>query len=144
MRIAAAPMNVLAGTSPLGLLRAATQALAEATAERDISSARADAGWLPHAVAIMAIAMGVCPTGASANPLGTGQPRARLAQVETSEPRGIFRGVGIIKAIDPRSGALTLAHEEIKGLMPAMEMMYRVKSRALSEGLREGDKIEFS
>jgi Copper binding periplasmic protein CusF len=55
-------------------------------------------------------------------------PHEVLAQAETHEPTGIFRGV-FIKAIDPRSGALTLAHEEIKGLMPAMEMMYRVKSR---------------
>jgi Cu/Ag efflux protein CusF len=103
-------------------------------------------GCAHSAAVIMATTIGACAAtaGASANPLGTEQPRAVLAQVETHEPTGIFLGVGIIKAIDPRSGALTLAHEEIKGLMPAMEMMYRVKSRALSEGLREGDKIDFT
>jgi Cu(I)/Ag(I) efflux system periplasmic protein CusF len=95
---------------------------------------------------IMATTIGACAatTGASTNSLGTEQPHEVPAQAETHEPTGIFRGVGIIKAIDPRTGALTLAHEEIKGLMPAMEMMYRVKSRVSSEGLREGDKIGFT
>jgi Cu/Ag efflux protein CusF len=70
--------------------------------------------------------------------------RLGLAQAQTNEPSGVFHGVGIVKAIDPSSGALTLDHEEIKGLMPAMEMMYRVKSPAASLGLRPGDKIDFS
>ena len=66
------------------------------------------------------------------------------AQAEQGEPGGIFRGVGVVTAIDPASGSLTLDHDEIKGLMPAMEMMYRVDPRSLSEGLRNGDKIEFA
>jgi Cu/Ag efflux protein CusF len=65
------------------------------------------------------------------------------AQAQEGEPVGFFRGVGVVTAIDPSTGALTLDHEEIKGLMPAMVMMYRVNSRALSEGLHPGDKIEF-
>ena len=47
-------------------------------------------------------------------------------------------------AIDPTTGSLTLDHEEIKGLMPAMEMMYRVDPHSLSAGLRAGDKIDFA
>ncbi len=65
------------------------------------------------------------------------------AQAEQGEPGGIFRGVGVVTAIDPASGSLTLDHDEIKGLMPAMEMMYRVDPRSLSDGLRVGDKIDF-
>jgi len=65
------------------------------------------------------------------------------AQAQQGEPEGIFRGVGVVKAIDAATGALTLNHEDIKGLMPAMEMMYRVDPRSLSEGLRPGDKIDF-
>jgi Cu/Ag efflux protein CusF len=66
-----------------------------------------------------------------------------LAQGQQGEPDGIFRGVGVVTAIDPATGSLTLNHKEIKGLMPAMEMMYRVRPRSLSEGLRPGDKIDF-
>ena len=67
-----------------------------------------------------------------------------LAQAQQGEPEGIFRGVGVVTAIDAATGSLTLNHDEIKGLMPAMEMMYRVDPRSLSEGLRAGDKIDFT
>jgi Cu/Ag efflux protein CusF len=56
---------------------------------------------------------------------------------------GVFHGVGVVTAIDAASGALTLDHEEIKGLMAAMEMMYRVESPDISEGLGVGDRIAF-
>ena len=65
------------------------------------------------------------------------------AQAQQGEPEGIFRGVGVVTAIDAATGSLTVNHEEIKGLMPAMEMMYRVDPRSLSDGLRPGDKIDF-
>jgi Cu/Ag efflux protein CusF len=64
------------------------------------------------------------------------------AQAETAAT-GVFHGVGVVTAIDAASGALTLDHEEIKGLMPAMVMMYRVQSRDVSEGLGVGDRIAF-
>jgi Cu/Ag efflux protein CusF len=66
-----------------------------------------------------------------------------LTQAQQEEPTGVFRGVGVVTAIDPANGSLTLNHEEIKGLMPAMEMMYLVSPRSLSHGLRPGDKIDF-
>ncbi|MGD0723876.1 MAG: copper-binding protein [Roseiarcus sp.] len=76
---------------------------------------------------------------------GPGATRGWLvsAQAQPSEPTGYFRGTGNVTAIDPANGALTLDHDEIKGLMPAMIMMYRVRSPALSAGLRTGDRIEF-
>jgi Cu/Ag efflux protein CusF len=64
------------------------------------------------------------------------------AQVETNAV-GVFHGVGVITAIQASTGALTLNHDEIKGLMPAMEMMYRVKSLGVSKGLTVGDRIGF-
>jgi len=85
--------------------------------------------WERFVAALLAVALG----------LWTG-----VLQAQTVEPTGIFHGVGTVKAIDPSDGALTVNHEEIKGLMPAMEMMYRVKASAVSVGLRPGDKIAFS
>jgi Cu/Ag efflux protein CusF len=74
------------------------------------------------------------------------QARAPIApaQAQQGEPGGLFHGVGVVTAIDPATGSLTLDHEEIKGLMPAMEMMYRLDPRSLSDGLRTGDKVEFA
>jgi len=72
-------------------------------------------------------------------------PILRIASVSAQETaaRGVFHGVGVVTAIDAATGALTLDHEDIKGLMPAMIMMYRVASPTLSKGLRAGDKIAF-
>jgi hypothetical protein len=42
------------------------------------------------------------------------------------------------------TGALTLSHDEIKGFMPAMEMMYRVRAPEVSHNLKPGDTIDFT
>jgi Cu/Ag efflux protein CusF len=57
--------------------------------------------------------------------------------------RGILEGHGVVKAVAPRADALTLSHDEIKGFMPAMEMMYRVRSPELVKNLKPGDVIDF-
>ncbi|MGA2794904.1 MAG: copper-binding protein [Roseiarcus sp.] len=99
------------------------------------------------AAALMAVA--ISAAGADALPFVDRSLAERTsaavapAQAQQGEPEGIFRGVGVVKAIDAATGALTLNHEDIKGLMPAMEMMYRVDPRSLSEGLRPGDRIDF-
>jgi Cu/Ag efflux protein CusF len=66
-----------------------------------------------------------------------------LAQAQQNEPRKIFRGMGAVTAIEP-AGSLTINHEAIEGLMSAMEMTFSVNPRALTKGVRPGDKIEFS
>jgi Cu/Ag efflux protein CusF len=42
------------------------------------------------------------------------------------------------------AGAVTIAHDEIRGFMPAMEVMYQVQDPQLSECLRPGDTVDFS
>ena len=66
-----------------------------------------------------------------------------MVQAQPSEPGKMFRGVGIVTAIES-SGSLTINHEPIAGLMPAMEMTFSVNPRALTNGVRAGDKVEFS
>jgi Cu/Ag efflux protein CusF len=65
------------------------------------------------------------------------------ARAQETDAKGIFHGVGVVAEIDVSTGALTLDHEDIEGLMPAMIMMYRVASPDLSRGLRKGDRIAF-
>ena len=67
----------------------------------------------------------------------------RMAQAQPSEPGKMFRAVGIVTAIE-LAGSLTINHEPIAGLMPAMEMTFSVNPRALTNGVRAGDKVEFS
>jgi Cu/Ag efflux protein CusF len=66
-----------------------------------------------------------------------------MAQAQQSETGKMFRGVGVVTAIEP-NGSLTINHEPIAGLMPAMEMSFSVNPRALTNGVRPGDRIEFS
>ena len=68
----------------------------------------------------------------------------RMAQAQQGEPGKTFRGMGVVTAIDPATGSLTINHQPIEGLMPAMEMTFRVNPRALSDSVRPGDEIEFS
>jgi Cu/Ag efflux protein CusF len=56
---------------------------------------------------------------------------------------GVFAGHGVVKAVQAATGVLTIQHDDIKGFMPAMEMMYKVKSTDLSKNLHPGDVIDF-
>jgi Cu/Ag efflux protein CusF len=100
-------------------------------------------GWFDRGAALAALIASIAAAEAAISPdlgLSAGPaPNVWRAQAVT----GVFHGVGVVTAIDATSGALTLDHDEIRGLMAAMEMMYRVKSRDISEGLGVGDRIAF-
>jgi Cu/Ag efflux protein CusF len=49
---------------------------------------------------------------------------------------------GRITAVDGPGSQVTINHEEIKGLMAAMEMTYRVADPKLIQGLKAGDEVE--
>jgi Cu/Ag efflux protein CusF len=68
---------------------------------------------------------------------------AAAALAQQAAATGVFHGVGVVTAVDPQTGALTLDHDEIKGFMGAMEMMYRVDPGTLSAGIHVGDRIGF-
>jgi Cu(I)/Ag(I) efflux system protein CusF len=49
---------------------------------------------------------------------------------------------GRITAVDAPGSQVTINHSEIKGLMAAMEMTYRVGDPQLLQGLKAGDEVE--
>jgi Cu/Ag efflux protein CusF len=49
------------------------------------------------------------------------------AEVQETGAEGIFYGRGLVKEVQPGTGWLTLAHNNIAGCMPSMEMMFRVR-----------------
>lgn len=71
------------------------------------------------------------------------RPQMELSLVQAQDPNAVFRGIGVVTEVDPATGALTINHQEIVGLMPAMEMLFEVEPRSLSEGVKPGDRIEF-
>jgi Cu/Ag efflux protein CusF len=65
------------------------------------------------------------------------------AEVQETGAEGIFFGHGLVKSVEPKTGWLTLAHDDIMGCMPAMEMMFRVRAPELSRDLKPGDTVDF-
>ena len=66
------------------------------------------------------------------------------AEVQETGAEGIFYGRGLVKAVEPGTGSLTIADNDIIGCMPAMEMMFRVRAPEVSRDLRPGDTIDFT
>lgn len=59
-----------------------------------------------------------------------------------AEPAKLFRGTGTVTAVEP-AGTVTLNHQPIEGLMPAMEMMFKLDPAAAAARLRPGDTVDF-
>ncbi len=77
---------------------------------------------------------------------GADQPATisqQTAKAQLVEASRTFRGVGFVTAIEP-NGSLTINHQPIEGLMPAMEMVFPVNPRTLAQGVRPGDEVEFN
>ncbi|MCD8504916.1 MAG: copper-binding protein [Burkholderiaceae bacterium] len=52
---------------------------------------------------------------------------------------------GEIRRLDPQNAKVTIRHGEIKSLdMPPMTMVFVAKPKSLLDGLKVGDKIQFS
>ena len=74
---------------------------------------------------------------------------ARLEGANTASPAppaasGAHRGRGHVTQVDPQAGRVELDHAPMPSIQwPAMKMGFRVKDRALLEGLKPGDAVEF-
>lgn len=79
---------------------------------------------------------------ACARDTGNKSPKAEgpAAAVETRT----YEAVGTVKALDPKLPSIEIDHEDVKGLMPAMQMWFHVKDASLIQGLAAGDRVEFS
>lgn len=52
-------------------------------------------------------------------------------------------GKGVVTKINTELGSVELNHEEIKGMMPAMQMEFYVSDKKMLDGLKIGDKVDF-
>ena len=69
---------------------------------------------------------------------------AYLASLRPPNIGKLVTGVGTIIAVVPRSQEVVIAHDEIKGVMEAMTMGYKVSSQSLLKGIKAGDKVRFT
>ena len=57
---------------------------------------------------------------------------------------GDYPGRGVVTEIDMQTGSVELDHEDIKGVMPAMKMEFYVSDKKLLDGVKVGDRVDFT
>jgi len=55
-----------------------------------------------------------------------------------------YPGTGVVVSINHKEGWIELNHEEIKDLMPAMQMEFNVKDKTLLSKVKVGDRVDFT
>jgi len=68
-------------------------------------------------------------------------PAATVASVPQN---GDYQGRGKITRIDVKGGSVELDHEAITGAVPAMKKEYLVSDKAMLNGLKLGDEVNFT
>ena len=57
----------------------------------------------------------------------------------------VHKGTGTVAKVDAEKGRVSINHEAISSMnWPAMTMDFGVKNKALLDGVKPGDKVEFS
>ena len=55
-----------------------------------------------------------------------------------------YPATGVVVLINRKEGWIEINHDEIKGLMPAMQMEFWVKDKSLFDNARVGDRVDFT
>jgi Cu/Ag efflux protein CusF len=80
-------------------------------------------------------------------PAPTATPATAPNQPSVSSPQSretkYIPATGVVVRTDPSFPSVELDHDEIKGIMPAMRMEFYVKDKAMLNGLKAGDKVDF-
>jgi len=54
-----------------------------------------------------------------------------------------YPGTGVVDLINKQEGWIEITHEDIKDLMPAMQMEFNVKDKSLLDRVKVGDHVDF-
>jgi protein SCO1 len=70
---------------------------------------------------------------------------AKLQAAAREKPAAkIYRGVGVVESISDERTTVQINHEDIKDLMPAMNMPFEVKDKSLLDQIAPGDRVTFA
>jgi len=86
------------------------------------------------------IALAACGKQPAENTAPAPTPSGPAAAVQTNS----YQGVGIVRGLNPKRPGIEIEHEDIVGLMPAMQMEFPVTDAAMLKGLAVNDHIEFT
>lgn len=88
------------------------------------------------------LACGGKPNGnENAKPVSTTSPTPAPTLVIPKD--GDYNGKGVVTKLNVEQGSIELDHEEIKDMMPAMQMEFFVTDKKILDGLKVGDKVDF-
>lgn len=93
-------------------------------------------------VCLALLAVAGCNRQTAQNPVAGSSPSpvGPAAAVQTRT----YEGVGIVKSLNPKRPGIEIDHEDIEGLMPAMQMEFPVPDESLLNGLAVNDRIDFT
>lgn len=91
-------------------------------------------------VVCVALVLGAC----SKQPVNKETPAPSPSGPAAAVQPNTYQGVGVVKALNLKAPAIEIDHEEIVGLMPAMQMEFPVTDGALLSGLAVNDRIDFT
>lgn len=86
----------------------------------------------------------VSPANAQANKLSAPLGNAQTNQPSQPSTVKIGEGTGVVTKINLEIGSVELDHDEIKGMMPAMQMEFYVSDKKELQPLKIGDKVLFT
>jgi len=110
-------------------------------------SAKRDACWLLVIVPLLLIAS--CQKqGPAAQTAQTKPATATSAKGPPGYPPPVmnqpYPATGVVVLINRKEGWIEINHDEIKGLMPAMQMEFWVKDKSLFDNAKAGDRVDFT
>ena len=70
----------------------------------------------------------------------TPTPTGPAAAVQTHT----YQAVGVVKSLNPKRPGIEIDHEEVVGLMPAMQMEFPVTDGSLLNGVSVNDRVDFT
>ena len=90
----------------------------------------------------LALTLGVACNrqGSSSQPAKSAPASGPAAAVQSNQ----YKGVGVVKALNPKAPAIEIDHGDVEGLMPAMQMEFPVTDANLLNGLAVNDRIDFT
>lgn len=88
------------------------------------------------------VGMGVAGTGQAA-PVGVAALRVIAGSTAFAQESPVSAD-GVVQQVKPEEGKVKIAHDPIAALgWPKMTMFFRVKDKAVLEGIAAGDKVRF-
>ncbi|HEY7912120.1 MAG TPA: copper-binding protein [Blastocatellia bacterium] len=62
---------------------------------------------------------------------------------DSAEVDKVYQATGVVESVNEERTVVQINHEEIKGLMPAMNMPFPVSNKSLLEKIAAGDRVSF-